>query len=99
MSVGMFVLLPLSGGIDVEAASAGELSKVCAEVDAIGFGFSMPDGEALRVGDDGRAAVDGVASAMIAAERPCRWSGFLQSGMVVDKGPHGWVEDGLRSGW
>lgn len=43
------------------------LSSVCAEVDAIGFGFSMPGGEARRVGDEGCVGAADCVPAMIRA--------------------------------
>ena len=58
-------LLSVGDVAGIEFPSTGAASSVCADVDATGFGFSMPGGEtALRVADDGAAAAEAV-SAMI----------------------------------
>jgi len=53
--------------MEIGAAETGVLSSVCAEVDAIGFGFSMPGGEARRVGDEGCVGAADCVPAMIRA--------------------------------
>lgn len=59
--------LALDDAVGIGAAEVGVLSSVCADVDAIGLRFSMPEGEARRVGEDGCVTAVDAVPAMVSA--------------------------------